>query len=80
LNHVIVRGVLRLQPSIEFHAASDSRLRGLKDPEVLAATARDGRILVTHDQSTMPTEFAKFLEVSSGSDRGAAAPLDIRDC
>jgi len=62
LNHVIVRGVLRLQPSIEFHAASDSRLRGLKDPEVLAATARDGRILVTHDQSTMPTEFAKFLE------------------
>jgi hypothetical protein len=29
---------------------------------VLDATAREGRILVTHDQSTMPAEFAEFIE------------------
>jgi len=32
---------------------------------VLEATAREGRTLVTHDQSTMPMEFAKFLENTS---------------
>jgi hypothetical protein len=30
----------------------------MKDGEVLALAARDGRVLVTHDQTTMPTHFA----------------------
>jgi hypothetical protein len=36
-------------------------LAGLKDLEVLAVVARDGRILVTHDLATMPRHFGEFL-------------------
>ncbi|REJ40406.1 DUF5615 family PIN-like protein [Microcystis aeruginosa] len=41
---------------------------GIKDPEVLTIAARDGRVLVTHDRKTMPTEFGQFIlsQTSSG--------------
>jgi FixJ family two-component response regulator len=35
-------------------AATDARLAGLHDLEVLAIAARDGRLLVTSDRQTMP--------------------------
>ena len=31
------------------------------DQEVLEVAARDGRLLVTHDQKTMPRHFAEFI-------------------
>ena len=36
-------------------------LEGLNDEQVLALAAREGRILVTHDQKTMPRHFANFI-------------------
>jgi hypothetical protein len=39
-------------------------LAGLSDAEVLAFTARDGRILVSHDQTTMPRHFGEFVSVT----------------
>ena len=41
---------------------------GLRDPAVLALAAREGRVLVTHDQKTMPRHFAEFIaaEASPG--------------
>ncbi|NUQ64240.1 MAG: DUF5615 family PIN-like protein [Pirellulales bacterium] len=38
------------------------------DPEVLATAAREERVLVTHDQKTMPDHFADFIakQTSSG--------------
>jgi hypothetical protein len=36
-------------------------LEGLKDPEVLALAAEQGRILVSHDETTMPHHFGEFL-------------------
>ncbi len=52
------------------------RLSGLSDPEVLALAARDGRALVTHDKSTMPTHFRRFhpRRDESRRDRRAAGP------
>lgn len=40
----------------------------MSDPEVLAVAARDGRVLPTHDQRTMPRYFGEFIatETSSG--------------
>lgn len=38
-----------------------SRPDCLKDADVLALTARDGRVLVTHDQTTMPKHFTDFI-------------------
>ena len=36
-------------------------MSGLKDPQVLAYSAQEGRILVTHDRNTMPRHFLPFL-------------------
>lgn len=36
-------------------------LRRLPEVDVLALAARDGRVLVTHDKSTMPTHFGEFI-------------------
>lgn len=61
LTQAIVTGVLRREPSIDFQTAFAAGLNGLKDQEVLAVAATQGRILVTHDRKTMPSEFAQFV-------------------
>ncbi len=61
LNQAIVTGVIRRQPKISFQTATQAALEGVKDPEVLALSAKQQRILVTHDRRTMPTEFAEFM-------------------
>ena len=61
LNQAILTGVIRRQPNINFQTATEADLEGLQDSEVLALSARQQRILVTHDRRTMPTEFAAFI-------------------
>lgn len=65
LNQIIVLAVLRREPSLDFCTAEASDLVGRKDPEVLAVAAREGRILVSHDQKTMPGHFAEFIAHTS---------------
>jgi len=60
-NHTIIYALQRREPAIEFRTADEAKIRGLSDPEVLAAAARDGRILVSHDHQTMPVHFANFI-------------------
>jgi Domain of unknown function (DUF5615) len=68
LRQAIVTGAIRRQPNLDFQSANEAGLEGLKDPEVLAIAARDGRVLVTHDRKTMPIEFSQFIisQTSSG--------------
>lgn len=61
LRQAIVTGAVRRQPNLEFQSANKARLEGLRDSEVLAIAAREGRVLVTHDRKTMPTEFGQFI-------------------
>ncbi|MEH1893408.1 MAG: DUF5615 family PIN-like protein [Nostoc sp.] len=61
LNQAIVMGVLRQESTIDFQTALAAGLEGVKDSEVLAIAAQQGRILVSHDRKTMPSEFAKFI-------------------
>jgi len=61
LNQVIVTGVLRQEPIIDFQTSNVSSLAGLSDLEVLAVAAEASRTLVTHDQRTMPRYFAQFI-------------------
>ncbi|AFZ30520.1 hypothetical protein Glo7428_1973 [Gloeocapsa sp. PCC 7428] len=61
LNHSIVVGVLRREPSIDFQTALVAKLEGLPDQEVLAIAAKQGRILISHNQRTMPLHFADFI-------------------
>ncbi len=61
LNQIIVSAVVRRAPAIDFRTASAAGLAGLLDQEVLAVAAREGLILVTHDQATMPRHFGEFV-------------------
>ena len=62
LNHAIVRGVKRREPTVDFQGASPLlSLNGMPDPDVLAYASREGRILVSHDFRTMPRNFREYL-------------------
>jgi Domain of unknown function (DUF5615) len=68
LRQAIVTGIIRREPDLDFRSANEAELEGIKDPEILALAARDGRVLVTHDRKTMPTKFGQFItsQTSSG--------------
>ena len=68
LNQLILHAVIRREPTLDFQTAAAAGFTGLRDPEVLALAAREGRVLVTHDQKTMPRPFAAFIaaETSPG--------------
>ena len=53
-NEDLVSGVLRRAPEIDFQTSNEAHLESLTDLEVLAAAARERRVLVTHDRRTMP--------------------------
>ena len=67
LNFVILRAIARLEPAIDFQTAVDAELMGRHDQQVLATAAREGRILVTHDQRTMPGHFTAFIATQTSS-------------
>ena len=62
LKAALVAGVVRRNPDIDFKRAQEVPLEGLKDPAVLALAAREGRVLVTHDVSTMPMHLREFAQ------------------
>ena len=68
LNQVIVLALVRREPAIDFQTAMAAGLAGLSDRDVLAMASREGRVLVTHNQRTMPRHFAEFIatEASAG--------------
>jgi hypothetical protein len=68
LNLVILLALVRREPAIDFQTAVAAGLPGLSDREVLATASREGRVLVTHDQRTLPRHFAEFIaaETSPG--------------
>jgi hypothetical protein len=67
LNQAIVTGVLRREPTVDFQTAFAAGLEGVKDSGVLAIAAQQGRILVSHDRKTMPSEFATFITSNQSS-------------
>lgn len=44
-----------------------SSLANVRDPEILALAAREGRILVTHDRKTMPRHFFEFITTATSA-------------
>lgn len=53
LNQDIVRGVLRRDPNVDIVRVQDVGLAGADDPTVLQWAAEEGRVLLTHDVTTM---------------------------
>ena len=62
LHQMIVTALMRCEPSVDFQTARAAGLAGLCDPQVLERAATEGRVLVSHDQSTMPQHFAAFIQ------------------
>src|SRR5919201_2646791 len=52
-NNDIVRGVRRRNPAVDIMRVQDVALSGADDPTVLEWAAQSGRVLLTHDVSTM---------------------------
>ena len=67
LKKAIIQGVLRNEPAIDFRTAQSAKLDSIPDLDVLLRAAIDGRILVSHDVSTMPGSFEQFIGAGSGS-------------
>lgn len=65
LQRVIRDGVVRRRPRAYFEDANQAGLDGLEDPSVLELAAAKDLILVTHDLSTMPVHFRKFVRSHS---------------
>jgi hypothetical protein len=59
----IVRGMLRRLPNLDIIRGQDVGLSGALDPVVLEWAAREGRVLLTHDVSTMTAH--AYARVSS---------------
>ena len=57
LNNAIVRGLLRRQPNLDIVRVQDAGLSSADDPTVLEWAAQEGRVLLTHDVSTI-TKYA----------------------
>ena len=60
-NGDIVRAIIRREPAVDIKTARDAGLAGVKDSDVLKIAAQAGRLLITHDQSTMPGYFYRFI-------------------
>ncbi len=56
-NNNIIRGLLRRQPDLDIVRIQDIGLSGADDPTVLEWAAQEGRVLLTHDVSTI-TKYA----------------------
>jgi hypothetical protein len=53
LNADLVRGLLRRRPDLDLVRLQDAGLSGADDRSVLAWAAREGRVLLTHDVTTL---------------------------
>jgi hypothetical protein len=67
LRNSIRTGVLRREPSIDFQSAHKAGLEGLPDPEVLRLATVQNRILISHDENSMPGHFSDFLRAGNTS-------------
>jgi hypothetical protein len=66
-NKVIVTGILRREPTVDFMTAQTAGLQGMNDPDVLALEAKHERVLVSHDLGTMPGHFHAFRSAPKNS-------------
>jgi hypothetical protein len=62
LRRSIRTGVLRHEPSVDFQSALAASLDGIPDPEVLRLAMVQSRILISHDENSMPGHFTDFLK------------------
>ena len=61
-NNRILRGLLLRQTELDIVRVQDTQLAGAKDPAILEWAAREHRVLLTHDVSTMTRHAQERIE------------------
>lgn len=61
-NHDVVRGLVRRYPDLDVIRVQEAGLAGRDDPSILAWAAEEGKVLVTHDVSTLTAYAYERLE------------------
>lgn len=65
-NNRIIRGLLRREPGLDLVRVQDAGLRSRDDPSVLEWASNEGRVLLTHDVTTMKAH--AYGRISAGLD------------
>ena len=60
-DHDILRGIERRIPDLDYVTTGEMGLSRAPDPELLEWAAAERRVILTHDQSTMPDHVAERL-------------------
>jgi len=63
----IIQGLRVREPAVDVLDVKRSELRGTKDPALLELAAEQGRVLITHDRSTMTWYFCERLAAGKSS-------------
>src|SRR5436305_6772834 len=61
IDHDILRGLMRRIPHLNAVTAFEIGMSEATDPELLTWAAREGRVIVTHDRTTMPTHATDLI-------------------
>ena len=64
LNNDIIRGLLRRKPQIDIVRVQDVGLSGRDDPTILEWCGEHGRVLITHDVSTLSRH--AYVRIAAG--------------
>jgi hypothetical protein len=61
LNEHLIRTLRGANPGIDFLTASEGGTRGLSDRQIIELAVAANRVIVSHDRSTMTSEFYRFI-------------------
>ena len=69
--------MLRREPTIDFQAAQERLGDAMTDTEVLALSAAEGRILISHDVNTLPKHFGHCVAGGQASPGVLVIPQSV---
>ena len=61
LDHDILRGLIRRIPQLDAVTAFEIGMSRATDPELLTWAAKENRVIITHDRTTMPAHASNLL-------------------
>lgn len=77
VDHRILRGLRRREPTVDIAAVQEVGLRSRPDPDILAWAAENQRLLVTQDVNTMTKHVSERLEAGKELSGVLFIPRDV---
>jgi Domain of unknown function (DUF5615) len=76
-NENILQGLRQRVPELEAVTARDYRMSRSPDPDLLARASEEGRLIITHDQRTMPGHVADRIIAGENVAGVVIVPQDL---